>query len=175
MKRFLLPLLLFGALLLFLGAGLRRDPRELPSALIGKPVPAFQASRLDDANATLAAADMQGRVWLLNVWASWCEACRAEHADLMELSKTLGAPLVGLNYKDGRAEALGWLQRYGNPYQQTAFDPDGRVGIEFGVYGVPETFVIDKRGIIRMKHLGPLNTPEARERLTKMVKELEHA
>jgi len=162
-------------LLVFLGIGLTRNPRELPSPLIGKPVPQFSVQQLDAPGASVSPRDLLGRVWVLNVWASWCEACRIEHPDLMALSRSLDAPLVGLNYKDGRDDALRWLQRFGNPYRQSAFDPDGRVGIEFGVYGVPETFVIDKQGIIRMKHLGPLNTPEAKGRLERLVKELNNA
>lgn len=172
MKRFILPLGLFAVLLAFLGIGLKRDPRELPSPLIGKPVPQFAAQLLDNPAAMVSPADMQGRIWVLNVWASWCEGCRIEHQDLMELSRTVQAPVIGLDYKDRRDDALHWLRNNGNPYHRIAFDHDGRIGIDFGVYGVPETFVIDQHGIIRMKHIGPLSAPEARERIARMVKEL---
>jgi cytochrome c biogenesis protein CcmG, thiol:disulfide interchange protein DsbE len=174
MKRFIIPIGLFAILLAFLGIGLQRNPRELPSPLIGKPVPQFSAQMLDNPADTVSPAKMQGRVWVLNVWASWCEGCRIEHKDLMDLSRAVDAPVIGLNYKDQRDDALRWLQNNGNPYRQIAFDHDGRIGIDFGVYGVPETFVIDRHGIIRMKHIGPLSLPEARERVARMVKELAH-
>ncbi len=172
MKRFMLPAALFLVLLAILGVGLRGNPRELPSPLIGKPVPPFSAQLLDDPAATLSPAALQGRVWVLNVWASWCEGCRLEHQDLMDLARALQAPVIGLNYKDERADALRWLERNGNPYRQVAFDHDGRIGIDFGVYGVPETFVIDRHGIVRMKHIGPLSAPDAREKIARKVKEL---
>jgi cytochrome c biogenesis protein CcmG/thiol:disulfide interchange protein DsbE len=174
MKRFILPAALFLVLQAFLGAGLRGNPRELPSPLIGKPVPRFSAQLLEDPAATVSPADLQGRVWVLNVWASWCEGCRIEHADLLDLSRAMQAPVIGLNYKDQRDDALRWLAQRGNPYRQVAFDHDGRIGIDFGVYGVPETFVIDQRGIIRMKHVGPLSAPGAREKIARKVKELAH-
>jgi cytochrome c biogenesis protein CcmG/thiol:disulfide interchange protein DsbE len=172
MKRFILPLGLFALLLAFLAAGLKRDPRELPSPLIGKPVPQFAVQMLDDPAATVSSANMKGKVWVLNVWASWCEGCRIEHKDLIDLSRAVDAPVIGLNYKDLRDDALRWLRTNGNPYRQVAFDHDGRIGIDFGVYGVPETFVIDRQGIIRMKQIGPLSAPDARERIARKVKEL---
>ncbi|MCE3264552.1 MAG: thiol:disulfide interchange protein [Pseudoduganella sp.] len=172
MKRFILPAALFIVLLGFLAVGLQRNPRELPSPLIGKPVPQFAAQRLDDPSGTVSPANLRGSVWVLNVWASWCEGCRTEHKDLMDLSRAVNAPVIGLNYKDQRDDALRWLQDHGNPYRQVAFDHDGRIGIDFGVYGVPETFVIDRHGIIRMKHIGPLSAPDARARVARMVKEL---
>jgi cytochrome c biogenesis protein CcmG/thiol:disulfide interchange protein DsbE len=157
--RFIVPLALFAVLVVFLWRGLKLDPREVPSPLVGKPAPGFALARLDDADRTIARDDMLGRVWLLNVWASWCVACRDEHPTLIALSRTASAPIVGLNYKDKRPEGLDWLGRFGDPYATSAFDPVGRVGIDFGVYGVPETFVIDKQGVVRFKHVGPL-TPE---------------
>jgi cytochrome c biogenesis protein CcmG/thiol:disulfide interchange protein DsbE len=172
MKRFVLPAALFAALLTLLGIGLQRNPRELPSPLIGKPVPQFAAPALDNPAGVVSPSAMQGRVWVLNVWASWCEGCRIEHKDLMEFSRAVDVPVIGLNYKDQRGDALRWLQTQGNPYKQIAFDHDGRIGIDFGVYGVPETFVIDRHGIVRMKHTGPLSAPEARQRVARMVKEL---
>jgi len=160
---FIVPLVLFGVLVFFLGRGLKLDPRELPSPLIDKPAPAFALTRLDDPARTVKRDDMLGRVWLLNVWASWCVACREEHPALLAFSKTKSVPLVGLNYKDTRPEGLAWLQQFGDPYDMSIFDQNGRVGIDFGVYGVPETFVIDKRGVVRFKHVGPL-TPEVIEK-----------
>ena len=157
--RYVIPLGLFIVLVGFLGVGLKLDPREVPSPLIGKPAPDFALTRLDDPAKTIRRADMIGKVWILNVWASWCVACRQEHPLLVEFAKTKNVPLYGLNYKDQRAEGQGWLQQFGNPYDASLFDNDGRVGIDFGVYGVPETFVVDGGGVIRMKHIGPL-TPE---------------
>jgi cytochrome c biogenesis protein CcmG/thiol:disulfide interchange protein DsbE len=174
MKRFALPIVLFLVLLAFLGIGLGRDPRVLPSPLVGKPVPQFAAQLLDNPAGTVSPANMLGRVWVLNVWASWCEGCRIEHKDLMTLAHSVEAPVIGLNYKDQRDDALRWLQVHGNPYRQVAFDHDGRIGIDFGVYGVPETFVIDQRGIVRLKHTGPLSAPDARERIARKIKELAH-
>ena len=157
--KFLLPLVLFAVLAVFLLRGLSLDPREVPSPLIGKPAPAFALTRLDDPAQTIQLADMKGRVWILNVWASWCVACREEHPLLVEFSRQKLVPIYGLNYKDKRPDGLAWLQRLGNPYDASLFDADGRVGIDFGVYGVPETFIMDKQGVVRMKHIGPL-TPE---------------
>ena len=170
--RFILPLGVFALLVFFLWRGLRLDPHELPSPLIDKPAPGFALTRLDDAAQTIRRDDMLGKVWLLNVWASWCVACRDEHPTLLEFSKTRAVPIVGLNYKDTRPEGLQWLSQFGNPYEVSAFDRDGRVGIDFGVYGVPETFVIDKRGLVRFKHVGPL-TPEVIEtRIKPLLKAL---
>jgi cytochrome c biogenesis protein CcmG, thiol:disulfide interchange protein DsbE len=143
--------------------GLTRDPHEVPSPFIDKPAPAFRLDQLHDATASFNPADMKGKVWLLNVWASWCVSCRVEHPLLVDMSKKQLVPIVGLNYKDKRDEGLQWLMRFGNPYSLSAFDVDGRVGIDYGVYGVPETFVIDKQGVIRYKQIGPI-TPEALEK-----------
>jgi len=153
------PLVLFVLLAAFLWRGLKLDPREVPSPLVDKPAPAFALTRLDDASRTIRRDDMLGKVWMLNVWASWCEACRTEHPTLVSFAKTGTVPIVGLNYKDTRHEGLGWLARFGDPYAMSLFDEKGRVGIDFGVYGVPETFVIDKQGVVRFKLIGPL-TPE---------------
>jgi cytochrome c biogenesis protein CcmG/thiol:disulfide interchange protein DsbE len=157
--RFIIPLGIFALLVFFLWRGLGLDPRKVPSPLIDKPAPVFALTRLDDAAKTIARDDMLGKVWMLNVWASWCVACREEHPTLVAFSKTKALPIIGLNYKDTRPDGLGWLNRFGDPYDASIFDEDGRVGIDFGVYGVPETFVIDKRGVIRFKHVGPI-TPE---------------
>ena len=161
MKRWhlVVPLVLFVLLAAFLWRGLRLDPREVPSPLVDKPAPAFALTRLDDASRTIRRDDMLGKVWMLNVWASWCEACRTEHPTLVSFAKTGTVPIVGLNYKDTRGDGLGWLARFGDPYAMSLFDEKGRVGIDFGVYGVPETFVIDKQGVVRFKLIGPL-TPE---------------
>lgn len=172
MKRFILPLALFLLLLPFLGKGLQRTSQDLPSPLVGKPVPAFTAPGLYDPAATLSPPALAGQVWLLNVWASWCEPCRAEHASIDALARGTGVAVVGLNYKDRRADAQAWLQAQGNPYRYAVSDPDGRIGIEFGVYGVPETFVIDRHGVIRLRQVGQLTTPENRERIARLVQEL---
>lgn len=175
MKRYLLPLLVFVVMAGFLAIGLKLDPREVPSPLIGKPAPAFDLPQLAAPDQRLAAKDLRGQVWLLNVWASWCVACRQEHPLLVEVAKAGQLKLYGLNYKDKREDALGWLNRYGNPYLQSVSDTDGLVGIDYGVYGVPETFVIDKQGVIRYKQIGPV-TPEAlRDTLLPLVAQLEQA
>jgi len=170
--RFAIPLAVFVALAAFLAVGLTRDPREVPSPFIGKPAPDFKLTQLADEKLAFAPEDMKGKVWLLNVWASWCVSCRVEHPLLVEMSKKNVVPIVGLNYKDGRGEGMQWLQRFGNPYSLSAFDADGKVGIDYGVYGVPETFVIDKKGVIRYKQIGPI-TPEALEKtLLPLIREL---
>ncbi len=175
MKRYLLPLLVFVVMAGFLAIGLKLDPREVPSPLIGKPAPAFDLPQLAAPEQRLAAKDLRGQVWLLNVWASWCVACRQEHPLLVDLAKTGQVKLYGLNYKDKRDDALGWLAKYGNPYLQSVSDTEGLVGIDYGVYGVPETFVIDKQGVIRFKQIGPV-TPEAlRDKLLPLVAQLEQA
>jgi cytochrome c biogenesis protein CcmG/thiol:disulfide interchange protein DsbE len=157
--KFLIPLAVFFVLVGFLYRGLKLDPREVPSPLIGKPAPEFALTQLDRPEETIHRADMLGKVWLLNVWASWCEACREEHPYLVDFAKLKALPIYGLDYKDERAPAQQWLTDRGNPYDASLFDANGRVGIDFGVYGVPETFLIDKQGVIRFKQIGPL-TPE---------------
>jgi cytochrome c biogenesis protein CcmG, thiol:disulfide interchange protein DsbE len=170
--RFLIPLALFGVLAVFLGAGLRLDPREVPSPLIGKPAPDFKLTRLDDPAATISRADLLGKVWMLNVWASWCVACREEHPALVAFAKRKLVPVYGLNYKDVRTDGLLWLSRLGDPYEASFFDGDGRVGIDYGVYGVPETFVIDRQGVVRFKHIGPLTPELIRERIEPLIESL---
>jgi len=175
MARYLLPLSIFVVLAGFLGYGLKLNPREVPSPLIGKPAPAFRVPQLHAADKVITPEDMRGKVWLLNVWASWCAACRQEHPLLVEFARRNIVPIVGLSYKDQREAGLAWLKELGDPYLLSAFDLDGRVGIDYGVYGVPETFLIDKAGIIRYKHIGPL-TPEALEKnLLPKIKELSGA
>lgn len=157
--RFLLPLAAFLALAVLLGVGLQLNPREVPSPLVGKPAPDFKLPQLHNAAATFSQADMRGKVWLLNVWASWCASCREEHPVLVQLAKSGTVPIVGLNYKDKREDGIAWLERFGDPYVLSAFDERGRVGIDYGVYGVPETYVIDKKGVIRYKRIG-IVTPD---------------
>jgi cytochrome c biogenesis protein CcmG/thiol:disulfide interchange protein DsbE len=175
MRRFLLPLALFVVLVGFLAVGLRLNPREVPSPFIGKPAPQFRLSQLHAEGESFAPEDMRGRVWLLNVWASWCVSCRQEHPVLMDLARHDVVPIVGLDYKDDRAPAEGWLAEHGNPYRLSVWDRDGKVGIDYGVYGVPETFVIDKAGVVRMKHIGPVTPAVLSEKIIPLVKELNGA
>ncbi len=163
MNKFLIPIGLFALLGVLLAVGLNLDPRKIPSPLVGKPLPAFTLPTLEDPQKTLSEADLRGRVVMINVWASWCVACKQEHPVLIDLARRKLVPIIGLNYKDPRAAALAVLKADGNPYDVSLVDADGRVGIDWGVYGVPETFVIDKQGIIRHKHIGPI-TPEVVER-----------
>ncbi len=173
MNRFLLPLGIFLVLAVFLAVGLNLNPREVPSPLIDKAAPAFELPQLHDTGRTLTPQDMKGKVWVFNVWASWCVACLEEHPLLVELSKRNLVPIVGLNYKDNRADALQWLQKRGDPYTLSAQDADGRVGIDYGVYGVPETYVIDKTGIIRFKRIGPVTPKVLDEQILPLVKRLQ--
>jgi len=152
-------LAVFIALVALLAVGLTLNPHEVPSPLINKPAPHFELPQLRDGNKIFSERDMIGKVWLLNVWASWCVSCREEHPVLLEFAKSEVAPVYGLDYKDKRDDGVNWLERFGDPYRISAFDSDGKVGIDYGVYGVPETYVIDKRGVIRYKQIGPL-TPE---------------
>ena len=170
--RFLIPLVVFAVMVAFLGVGLRLDPREVPSPLIDKPAPPFALPQLHAPGETFSQKDMLGKVWMLNVWASWCVACREEHAHLVDLARTGAVPIYGLNYKDERAEGIAWLERFGNPYQLSAYDRDGRIGIDYGVYGVPETYLIDKAGVIRYKRIGIVTPEIVRDKLLPLVKEL---
>lgn len=172
MIRYLLPLAIFLALVAFLAIGLGRDPREVPSPLINKPAPPFQLPQLHQPSKTFAAADMRGKVWLLNVWASWCFSCREEHPLLLEFARSGAIPLYGLNLKDKREDALAWLEELGNPYILSASDLDGRVGIDYGVYGAPETYLIDRDGIIRFKHVGPLTQELFDKKIIPLAREL---
>ncbi len=173
MNRYSLPLGIFLVLVVFLGIGLGLNPREIPSPFIDKPAPAFDLVQLHEPGKSLTKQDMQGKVWLLNVWASWCVSCREEHPVLVELAKTRVVPIVGLNYKDQRPEALRWLQQFGDPYVMSIVDGDGRVGINYGVYGVPETFVIDKTGVIRYKQIGPVTPKALQEKILPLVAKLQ--
>ena len=172
MNRYLLPLGIFVLLIFLLGIGLSLNPREVPSPLIGKPAPAFQLPQLHDPAKTFSPKELQGKVWVLNVWASWCVACRDEHPVLTALARSGIAPVYGLNYKDKRHEAIEWLRRYGDPYQASLIDADGRVGIDYGVYGVPETYVIDKQGVIRYKRIGPVTPDIVQSKVAPLIAEL---
>lgn len=176
MNRYLLPLGIFVVLLAFLAVGLKLNPREVPSPLIGKPVPGFRLTQLHAPEQTFAPEDMKGRVWLINVWASWCVSCRQEHPILIDLARRNIVPIVGLNHKDDGEQAKRWLIQYGgDPYQLSVADKDGRVGIDFGVYGVPETFVIDKQGVIRYKQIGPVTIEALEQKILPLIKELQGA
>lgn len=157
--KYLVPLAIFGVMVVVLAIGLKLDPRYVPSPLIDRAAPAFSLTALDDAGTTLTKASFSGRPIVLNVWASWCSACREEHPLLVALAQDGAAEIIGLNYKDTREDAQRWLAEHGDPYRRSIFDPDGRLGLDLGVYGVPETFVIDRDGVIRHKQVGPL-TPE---------------
>ena len=170
--RFLIPLALFAVMVVFLGMGLRLDPREVPSPLIDKPAPPFVLPQLHAPDKTFSQKDMLGKVWMLNVWASWCVACREEHPHLVALARTGAVPIYGLNYKDERADGIAWLARFGDPYQLSAYDRDGRIGIDYGVYGVPETYVIDKARVIRYKRIGIVSPEIVRDKILPLVKEL---
>ncbi|MCX7163326.1 MAG: DsbE family thiol:disulfide interchange protein [Betaproteobacteria bacterium] len=192
MKRFLIPLAGFFVLVIFLAIGLTRDPRDLPSPLKDKPAPSFTLPQLADPDKTFSPADMKGKVWLLNVWSSWCVSCRAEHPVLVDFARQSKLPIVGLSYKEVRGDSeidAGklspdaelkltrqrsnvWLARRGDPYSLVALDLDGRVGIDYGVYGVPETYVIDKAGMIRMKHTGPITPESLKTQILPLVAEL---
>jgi cytochrome c biogenesis protein CcmG/thiol:disulfide interchange protein DsbE len=173
MKRFLLPLAIFVVVVGFFGIGLTLNPREVPSPLVGKPAPEFALRQLYEPQNILSLKDLSGKVWLLNFWASWCGGCKDEHPVLMQLAKGGEVPIYGMDYKDQREEALAWLRRWGNPYPVIAVDEAGRVGINYGVYGVPETYVIDKAGVIRYKQIGPLDEDVLQKKILPLVRELQ--
>jgi cytochrome c biogenesis protein CcmG/thiol:disulfide interchange protein DsbE len=167
--KFVVPLAVFIILSAFLMAGLGLDPHEVPSPLIDKPAPPFRLAELQNPDQAFTPKDMLGRVWLLNVWASWCVSCRAEHTLLTALSRTGVVPIYGLAYKDTRENALAFLGSFGNPYVLSSQDRDGRVGIDYGVYGVPESYVIDKTGMIRFKQIGPITMDVVEKIILPMV------
>ncbi len=173
MIRFILPLVAFLVLAGFLYLGLSLKPREIPSPLVNKPAPAFVLPQLDNPAKQFSPQDLKGKVWLLNVWASWCESCKEEHPVLMGLAQQNIVPIYGLDYKDQVADAQDWLSKRGNPYVLTVSDSDGRVGIDYGVYGVPETYVIDKQGIIRYKQIGAVTQANMIEKILPIVAELQ--
>ncbi|MDY6814656.1 MAG: DsbE family thiol:disulfide interchange protein [Pseudomonadota bacterium] len=173
MKRFLLFLPLLVALVLgvVLFAGIGKDPTRLESALIGKPIPEFSLADLHNPSATLDHSLFRGEVSLLNVWGTWCPSCRDEHDDLMWLANEKGVSIIGLNYKDKREDALVWLGRLGNPYRTTIYDPSGTLGFDLGVYGAPETFVIDAEGVVRYRHVGVVTPTVWEETLLPVIEE----
>ena len=189
MKKFLIPLFLFLGLVVFLAVGLKRDPREIPSPLIDKPAPTFSLPTLVG-DAAFSPTHMEGKVWMLNVWATWCVACREEHPVLVAFARKYQVPIVGLSYKEiqpqepefklpaaqklalARERSLVWLKRHGDPYINSVMDMDGRVGIQYGVYGVPETYVIDKEGVIRFKHVGAVTPALLADTLLPMIEKL---
>jgi cytochrome c biogenesis protein CcmG, thiol:disulfide interchange protein DsbE len=192
MNRYYWILGAFAALVALLAVGLGLNPRDVPSPLVGKPAPVFQLPVLAKPADTFAPKDMQGKVWLFNVWASWCVSCRQEHPVLVALARQSSVPIVGLNYKEVRGDgafdmskvaadeekrlawqrANAWLAQHGDPYTLTVMDLDGRVGIDYGVYGVPETYVVDKAGIIRMKHTGPVTPDVLDKKILPLIAEL---
>jgi len=171
--RWFVPLAVFAILVAFMYVGLSRDPREVPSPLIGKPAPAFDLERLHEPGKRLATTDLKGQVWLLNVWASWCVSCRVEHPLLMQLAKADVVPVIGLDYKDKADDGRAWLTQNGDPYRMSVQDLDGRAGIDWGVYGVPETFVVDKQGVIRYKQIGPVTVEALEKKILPLVRELQ--
>ena len=173
--KFVIPLILLVVLVVLLARGLKLDPREVPSPLIGKPAPAFSLADLREPGRKVATSDFKGQVWLLNVWASWYVSCRVEHPLLVELAKSKAVPIIGLNYKDKDAEGLAWLAQHGDPYTLSVVDADGRVGIHWGVYGVPETFVVDKAGVIRYKHIGPVTADSLQQTILPLVRKLQQS
>lgn len=189
MKKFLIPLGLFLGLVIFLAIGLNRDPREIPSPLINKPAPEFSLPTLNG-DTPFSPADMRGKVWMFNVWATWCVACREEHPVLVAFAQKYNVPIVGLSYKEiqpqdeaakqspdiklqvARERSQVWLKRHGNPYINSVMDLDGRVGIHYGVYGVPETYIIDKTGVIRFKHVGAVTPALLVEKIMPLIDSL---
>lgn len=172
MLKYLMPLALFIVMAVFLALGLKLNPKDIPSPLIDLPAPDFALPVLDQPERTLTKHALIGDVWLLSVWASWCGSCRAEHPIFNQLAKQKLVTIVGLNYKDEPADAKQWLAQLGNPYDVSIMDLEGRTGIDYGVYGVPETFVVDKKGIIRYKHTGPVDVRDMQEILIPLIKKL---
>jgi cytochrome c biogenesis protein CcmG/thiol:disulfide interchange protein DsbE len=172
MLRYLAPLIGFVVLAGFLFVGLGLDPKKVPSPLVGKTAPEFQLTTVRDATRTISLDDLKGNVSLLNVWATWCVSCRAEHNVLMDLARREMVDIYGLNYKDVRADAVRWLDALGDPYVSSAFDPEGRIGIDWGVYGTPETFVLDRSGVVRYKHIGPISEEDLSQAILPLVREL---
>jgi len=171
--RYAIPLVFFALLVGLLWFGLNNDPTKIPSPLVGKPAPEFDLPRLYAADQTVSPDDLKGKVWLLNVFASWCISCRAEHEVVSQFIRQHQVDVLGLNYKDEEADAKVWLQQFGNPYAVIAVDITGRTGIDWGVYGVPETFVMDKQGIIRHKFTGPLTEQAVNETLVPLITTLQ--
>lgn len=172
--KYLVPAALFAVIVAFLLAGLKpgRDPREIPSPLIGKPAPEFQLPLLQQPGQVWSPSSMRGQVWLLNVWASWCVPCLVEHPVLLQLARDRTLPVVGMNYKDAPEAATGWLRKHGDPFTQIVADRSGTAAFDYGVYGVPETFLIDRAGTIRYKHVGPLTPELVSGKLLPLIREI---
>ena len=158
--RFAIPIIVFLLLVVVFSFGLFNDPRELPSPFLGEQAPAFEVESLTEPERIVGSADYAGKMALVNVWATWCGGCRQEHGFLMQLARSGAISIYGINWRDDREAALGWLRQLGDPYEFSAFDADGRVGIDWGVYGAPETFLVDSQGIVRHKSIGPINSPK---------------
>ncbi len=173
--RFAIPLVVFALMAGFLYKGLALNPREVPSPLIGKPAPTFTLPTLADSSQTFSPAQMKGKVWLFNIWGTWCAACRVEHPLLVELARSQRVEIVGLNYKDDTEQAKVWLRDLGDPYQVTAVDETGRIGIDWGFYGAPETFVVDAQGVVRYKHIGPVTPQVLNDTILPLVAQLQAA
>ena len=172
MLKYIIPLVLFTVMAGFLAMGLSLNPRDIPSPLINKSAPGFSLPILATPEKVLSNTDLSGQVWLLNVWASWCASCRTEHPVFNQLAKKKLVTIVGLNYKDEASAAKQWLAQLGNPYDASIMDQEGRTGLDYGVYGVPETFVIDKKGIVRYKHTGPVSVQDVQEILLPLINKL---
>jgi len=170
--KYIIPLGVFLALAIFFAVGLTRDPRTVPSPFIDKPAPQFRVEQLHEPKLAFTPDEMKGKVWMLNVWASWCASCRIEHPLLVDMARKRILPIVGLNYKDQREDAKAWLNKFGNPYELSAWDIDGRVGLDFGVYGAPETFLIDKQGVIRHKQIGPITPEDLEKTILPLIRKL---
>ncbi|MGB1580160.1 MAG: DsbE family thiol:disulfide interchange protein [Nevskiales bacterium] len=170
--RYVLPAVFVIGLMVMLAIGLTLDPRKVPSPLIDKPAPAFSLPSLHQPDQLVSQQSLRGQVHLLNVWASWCVACREEHEQIKQLATTYNIPIIGLNYKDERSDAIQWLERFGDPYQLIAVDYQGNVGIDWGVYGVPETFLIDQAGVIRYKHIGPIKPADIPQTILPLLRKL---
>lgn len=171
--RTLLPFIVFLIIIIFLWQGLFHDPHQIPSPFIGKPVPDFKATTLMNPKASISNKDLKGKPILLNVFATWCLSCRAEHSVLMEARQSSTFKIVGLNYKDNRKKAIQWLNRLGNPFDEIIFDPTGNIAINFGVYGTPETFIIDRKGIVRYKYIGPISPDDMQTIILPIIKKLQ--
>ncbi|MCI0654780.1 MAG: DsbE family thiol:disulfide interchange protein [Methylococcaceae bacterium] len=173
MSPYRLPLLIFVVLVVFLGIGLGLNPQEVPSPLVGRPAPQFRLKELHHPDRLFGPADLKGKVWILNVWASWCVSCRTEHPVLNAWSRKGELTLIGLNYKDESVDALNWLERLGDPYTLSVIDDEGKAGLDWGVYGVPESFVVDKKGIIRYKQIGPITMEAVESVLAPLIGQLQ--
>ncbi len=173
MLKYIIPLVLFIILSVFLAVGLKLNPKDIPSPLVDKAAPAFSAAKLNAPEQKLSSSDLKGKVWLFNVWASWCVSCREEHPVLNEFAKQHVVTIIGLNYKDEPDDAKQWLSTLGNPYSDSIMDKDGRIGLDWGVYGVPETFMIDKKGFVRYKHTGPVKADDIEQIFLPLITKLE--